>query len=60
MLLLTILGYCRLFHLKITFVYYRLLHLRSFLVILNNFVTTLILGLRLKQRFAKVRIESEA
>jgi Ni,Fe-hydrogenase I cytochrome b subunit len=59
MLLLAILGYYRLFHLKITFVYCRLFHLRSFLAILNNFVTTLILGLRLKQRFAKVQTESE-
>jgi hypothetical protein len=36
MLLLKILGYYRLFHLKLFFFYYKLFHLRSFLAILNK------------------------
>jgi hypothetical protein len=37
MLLLTILGYYSLFHLKIFLIYYRLFHPRLFLAILNNY-----------------------
>jgi hypothetical protein len=59
MLLLEILGYCRLFHLKLLLSIVNYFTLDHFLAILNNSITTLALGLRLHQGFAKVQAESE-